>query len=201
MLPLKNYATSSIKNALFLYPMDMTTSLLEILKYTLPALIVLGSSYLIVKKFLVTETQRKQLAIFQDAQDVTIRLRLQAYERMVLFIERINPRLLIPRIYDSSMTVRDLQMAITITITSEFEHNLSQQIYVSKNAWETVRNVKEQELNMVNNLAKTLDASAPAKELHSKIVSYLLTVEELPTDVALHILNEEVRRVMSFGSV
>ena len=184
-----------------MYPMDMTASLLEILKYTLPALIVLGASYLIVKKFLVTETQRKQLAIFQDAQDVTIRLRLQAYERMVLFIERINPRLLIPRIYDSSMTVRDLQMAITITITSEFEHNLSQQIYVSKNAWETVRNVKEQELNMVNNIAKTLDANAPAKELHSKIVSYLLTVEELPTDVALHILNEEVRRVMSFGSV
>jgi hypothetical protein len=181
--------------------MEMTSSILEILKYTIPALIVLGASYLIVQKFLVTETQRKHLAVFQDSQDITIRLRLQAYERLVLFVERINPRLLIPRIYDSSMTVRDLQMAITFNITSEFEHNLSQQIYVSKNVWETVRGVKEQELNMVNNIAKTLDAAAPAKELHSRIVNYLLTVEELPSDVALHIINEEVRKVMSFGSV
>ena len=59
--------------------MDMTASVFEILKYTVPALVVLGSSYLIVKNFLVTETQRKQLAIFKDSQDITIRLRLQAY--------------------------------------------------------------------------------------------------------------------------
>lgn len=178
--------------------MDITASVFEILKYTVPAFIVLGSSYLIVKKFLVTETQRKHLAVFQDAQDITLRLRLQAYERLVLFIERINPRLLIPRLYDSSMTVRDLQLAIIITIRTEFEHNLAQQIYVSKNVWDTVRSVKEQELNMVNNIASTLNPEASAKELHGKILDYILTVDgELPTDVALHIINEEVRRVMS----
>ncbi|MFI5196228.1 MAG: hypothetical protein ACHQD8_03995 [Chitinophagales bacterium] len=146
----------------------------------------------------MTETQRKHLAVFQDAQDITLRLRLQAYERLVLFIERINPRLLIPRLYDSSMTVRDLQLAVIITIRTEFEHNLAQQIYVSKNVWDTVRSVKEQELNMVNNIATTLNPEASAKELHGKILDYILTVDgELPTDVALHIINEEVRRVMS----
>ena len=178
--------------------MDITASIFEILKYTVPALVVLGSSYLIVKKFLVTETQRKHLAVFQDAQDITLRLRLQAYERLVLFIERINPRELIPRLYDSSMTVRDLQLAVIITIRSEFEHNLAQQIYVSKNVWDTVRSVKEQEMNMMNNIAATLNPEGSAKELHVKIMNYILTVEgELPTDIALHIINEEVRRVMS----
>ena len=61
------------------------------LKYTLPAIIVLIASYMIVNKFLVTQMQKKQLALIHDTQDVTIRLRLQAYERMVLFIERITP--------------------------------------------------------------------------------------------------------------
>ena len=183
--------------------MDTTNTLLEILKYTLPALIVMASSYLIVKKFLISQNQRKQLALFQDAQDTTLRLRLQAYERLVMFIERINPRQMIPRIYDSSMTVQDLQQALVITIRAEFEHNLSQQIYVSKNVWETVKNVKEQEINMIHHISKSLDAAAPAKDLHARILDYVLKAkeEEMPTDVALHIINAEVRTVLSYGAM
>ena len=184
--------------------MEITQTLLEILKYTLPALIVLVSSYLIVNKFLISQNQRKQLALFQDSQDVTLRLRLQAYERLVLFIERINPRQLIPRLYDPSMTVQDMQQAIVITIRAEFEHNLSQQIYVSKNVWETVKNVKEQEINMVHYISKSMDPAGSAKDLHARILDYSLKAEgdgELPSDVALHIINEEVRRVLSYGSI
>ncbi len=192
----------TVKTLYFCELMGIMQTALEIAKYILPALIVLAASYLIVQKFLVSQTQRKQLALFQDAQDVTLRLRLQAYERLVLFIERINPRQIIPRLYDSSMTVKDLQHAIVITIRAEFEHNLSQQIYVSKNVWETVKNVKEQEINMVHNISKALKPDAPAKELHAKILDYSASLEdELPTDVALHIINEEVRRVLSYGSV
>lgn len=165
-------------------------------------MVVMASSYLIVKKFLVTQTQRKQLALFQDSQDVTLRLRLQAYERLALFIERINPRQLIPRVYDSSMTVRDLQLTMSITIRSEFEHNLSQQIYVSKNVWETVKNVKEQELNMVHHVGKMLDPDAPGKELHARILDFVMKDNgESPTDVALHIINDEARKVLSYGSM
>lgn len=181
--------------------MDLGQTFLEIIKYTIPALVVMASSYLIVQKFLVSQTQRKQLALFQDAQDITLRLRLHAYERLVLFVERINPRQLIPRVYDPSMTVSDLQMAMTMTVRAEFEHNLSQQIYVSKNVWETVKNVKEQELNMANMIGKSLSPDAPAKELHARIIDYLQKTEgELPTDVALHIINEEVKKVLSYGS-
>ena len=182
--------------------MNILATLLEILKYTIPALIVLASSYLIVKKFLVSQIQRKQLALFSESQDITLRLRLQAYERMVLFIERINPRQLIPRLYDPSMTVSDLHQAIVYSIKAEFEHNMSQQIYVSKNVWETVKNVKEQELNMINQVARSLNPDAPAKDLHARVIELVLKADqEMPTDVALHIINEEVRRVMAYGSV
>ena len=175
-------------------------TVLELLKYTIPALIVLLSSYLIVQKFLVTQTQRKQLALLKDTNDITIRLRLQAYERLVLFMERITPRQLIPRVYASGMTVRDLQQALTFNIQTEFEHNLTQQIYVSHHVWETVKNVKEQELNMINQITQQLNPDAPAKELHMRIVDYVMTVEDgMPTDVALEIINEEAKRVLFQG--
>jgi hypothetical protein len=181
--------------------MDTANTLLELLKYTVPSLVVLGGTYFIVDKFVVSEVQRKQLAIFHDSQDTTLRLRLQAYERLVLFIERISPRQLLPRIYDSSMTVFELQQAIAYTINTEFEHNLSQQLYVSKNAWETVKGVKEQEINMAIQVAKRFDQDAPAKELYTQILNIVLQVETpLPTEVALTILNEEVRKVMQIGS-
>ncbi len=174
---------------------------LELLKYTIPALIVLISSYIIVHKFLVTQLQKKQLALLKDTQDITIRLRLQAYERLVLFIERVHPRQLIPRVYEPGMTAGDLEQALVFNIRTEFEHNLAQQIYVSRQVWETVKGVKEQELNMINLVSQRIDAGAPAKELHSRIIDYLISVDtEMPTDVALQIINDEAKRVLSYGS-
>jgi hypothetical protein len=175
-------------------------TVLEILKYTIPSIITLLTSYLIVQKFLITHLKKKQIALLHETQQVIIRMRLQAYERLVLYIERIHPRSLVTRIYQTDMTVSDLQQMLTFTIKSEFDHNLSQQLYVSKQVWETVRSVKEQEINMINHIAKLLNADAPAKELHMRIVDYVLTTEgELPTEVALHIINEEAKRVLSYG--
>lgn len=176
-------------------------TLLEILKYTIPALIVLISSYLIVQKFLVSQIKRKQLALLQDNQQITVRLRLQAYERLVLFIERINPRQLVPRIYMSGMSVADLQQALVFNIKAEFEHNLSQQIYVSSNVWNTVRGVMEQEINMIGTLAQQLKPDAPAKDLHMRIIDAVLSEPGvMPTEVALQIMNEEAKMVLSYGA-
>ena len=155
---------------------------------------------MIVKKFLVTEMQKKQIALLRDTQDTTVRLRLQAYERFVLLVERISPQTLVPRVYEQGMTVSDLRQAIVFNITTEFEHNLSQQIYVSKQVWDTVRNVKEQEINMVNHIAQMLKPDGPAKDLHKRIVDYILTAEgELPSEIALQIIHEEAKRVLASG--
>ncbi len=198
--PIKNYGKPA-KRFIFVTMDNTSAVLLDILKYTIPAFIVLISTSLIVNKFLVSQTQRKQLSLFQDAQNITIGLRLQAYERLVLFIERISPRQLLPRIYDSSMTVMELRTAITFSILAEYEHNMSQQIYVSKEVWETVKNVKEQEISMANQVATRLDPNAPAKELHKMIMDYVLQGDsQLPTDVALTIINDEVKKVMAYGS-
>jgi hypothetical protein len=174
---------------------------LELLKYIVPAIVVLIASVSIVKRFLNNEVKEKHIAMLRDNQDTTVRLRLQAYERLVMFIERIHPRQLIPRVYQTGMTVSELQGAIVFNIQAEFEHNLSQQIYVSKKVWDTVRGVKEQEMNMINNIAQQLNPNDPAKALHQRMVDYVLTVEgEMPTEIALNIINEEAKTVLSYGS-
>ncbi len=173
---------------------------LEILKYTLPAIIVLLASTLTIRGFLRADFKEKKLALLRDNQETTVRLRLQAYERLVLFLERIHSRQLIPRVYYPGMQVAELQAAMTAMIQAEFEHNLSQQIYVTKQVWNTVRGVKEQELNMINQIAKQLPPEAPAKEMHQRMVDYLLTVEELPIEVALQVINEEAKMVLSYGA-
>ncbi len=178
--------------------MTVVQTILEILKYTIPAIVVLIAAAIIVNKFLVNETQRKRLSIFKENMDTTLRLRLQAYERLALYMERIHPRVLIPRLYETGMTVRDLQSAIVVTVNSEFEHNLSQQIYVSAQVWKTVQGVKEQELAMVNQIASQLNAESPARELHQRMIDFILSNENnIPVEVALEVINNEAKLVLT----
>ncbi len=180
---------------------NVTATLLEIAKYTIPGIIVMIATANIVKRFIAAETRRKQMELFSSSQDVTLRLRLQAYERLALFLERISSRNLVPRVYDPAMSVSDLHAAMVMSIRGEFEHNLSQQIYVSKNIWETVKGVKEQELNMINRVAASLNPDAHAKELHLRILELVAKAEgAMPTDVALEMLQNEAKTVMQFGA-
>ncbi len=180
----------------------ITTTLLELLKYTVPALVVLLTSYLVVNKFLVSDTQRKQISLLRETQDVSHRLRLQAYERLTLFLERIHPRNLTARVYVTGMSAPEFAAAMNLTIQTEWEHNISQQIYVSRQVWETIRGVKEQELNMINQLAAQLKPEATAADLNRRMVEAVLSEpDELPTEVALQIVHDEARKVLSLGAV
>jgi hypothetical protein len=177
-------------------------TLLEILKYTLPAAIMLGITYLIVQKFLVAELQRKQIALLHETQNVTIPLRLQAYERLTLFAERIQTRQIMPRVYVAGMTVGELRQALVMTIGAEWEHNLTQQIYVSRQVWETVKHMKEQELALIHGLASKMNAEAPAKELQVRIGEYLSEQEgDSPGAIALAVISEEAKRVLSYADI
>src|SRR5690606_22121359 len=111
----------------------------------------------IVRRLLLSELKVKQIEMLRENQGPAVRLRLQAYERLVLFLERIHPRNLALRVYQSGMSVAELQATLIFNIRTEFEHNLSQQIYVTQNVWNTVKGVKEQELNMINSIASQLN--------------------------------------------
>lgn len=174
-------------------------TLLEILKYTIPAIVVLIATSIIVNKFLIAETRKKEMAIFQEGLKTSLEFRLQAYERLTVFLERMHPRSLLSRMYQPDMRVQEFRYALVNAIKQEFEHNLSQQVYVSSKTWNTVVAVKEQEIAMINQIAETLKPDAAAKQLYQQILDYIMKSDkdELPVGIALEIIRNEAKLVLS----
>jgi hypothetical protein len=171
--------------------------LLEMLKYILPSLVVLACAYFIIEKFLTNEITRKKLALFGENQKITLPMRMQAYERLTLFAERMDSNTMVNRFYTSTATATDLQLAMLQSIRTEFEYNLSQQIYVSKEAWQTICAAKEQEVAMINGIASQLAPGTPAKEFVQRLHDVALSQDDdTPRQIALHVLNGEAKQVL-----
>ena len=180
--------------------MSVIETILEILKYVLPALVVLIACVVIVQRFLIKDTEDKQRALFGKKAKEVLTLRMQAYERLTHFIERIHPNALIGRHYQKGAMAQDVQLSMIRNIREEYEHNLSQQIYVSNEVWQAIRNAKEQEISMINQIGSQLAPGTPAMELVSRISEFALTEEtELPTEIALFIINREAKQVLLAG--
>lgn len=174
---------------------DTLSNIIDLLKYLLPCVVVFGAAYLTVKNFLDTETKRRLAEIRLANQNVVTPIRLQAYERISIFLERINPNILITRTHKSGMSARLLQSELTKAIRTEFEHNLSQQIYMSNHAWEMVKTAKEEITKLVNVAASKLPDTATGVELSQMILQIGQQIEKMPTQVALEYIKKEVGQV------
>jgi hypothetical protein len=174
---------------------DTLSILFDILKFLLPSVFVFAAGYFTVKKFLDTESKRRLAEIRLAHQNVVTPMRLQAYERMSIFLERINPNVLITRTYKSGMSSRLLQSELTKMIRTEFEHNLSQQIYMSNHSWEMVKTAKEEITKLVNISSSKLPATATGVELSQTILQISQQIEKLPTQVALEYIKKEIGQI------
>ena len=169
---------------------------LDILKYTIPSLITFLTAYVILKLFVTGETRRKDLELRAAHYKDSLPLRLQAYERLTLFLERITPTAMLSRVNKPGMSARDLQLAIISNIRLEFEHNLSQQIYVSSPAWMMIVQVKEEIIAIVNRVAADLAEAATGKDLSRAIIEYFINNEQvMPTQKALDTLKSEAKKI------
>jgi hypothetical protein len=170
--------------------------LADILKITIPALIVFFTAWLILDKTIKNDQEkRRQEIILQNSRTVTP-IKLQAYERIVLFLERISLESLIVRVSTSDMKATQLHSALLTTIRSEFEHNLSQQIYMSPQAWEVVRNARSGMIKIINTEAETMPVNAPAMVLSKQLLEKIMELDKEPTRVAIDYLKGEIARMI-----
>jgi hypothetical protein len=170
---------------------------LEILKYTLPAIIVFLTSYLTIRVFLEKDERKRRLEYNINNQKIITPIKLQAYERIILFLERTAPEALIIRTQASGMTAKNLQSALLTTIRTEFEHNLSQQIYITIDSWEAVKSAKESIIKLINAASMRVGENGKAMDLSKIIVEMYLSVEDSPTNKAIEILKNEIQN--TFG--
>ncbi|MFT7587799.1 MAG: hypothetical protein ACI959_000003 [Limisphaerales bacterium] len=165
----------------------------EILKYTIPALVVFAVTYLTLRMYLQKEIRIKHLeykmAAMRDAKPV----RLQAYERISLLLERIAFNNILHRVRKADMNSRDFQMALLSSIRTEFDHNVTQQVYVSIELWGMVKAAREEVISIINQVAAEIPPNVPSIELSKKIFARLIDDEQRsPTVLAMEKLKEEV---------
>lgn len=149
---------------------DPLLILLEIVKLVIPAAIVFATAYTILKTYLGKQYQLKLLETKAAIKQTTIPMKFQAYERLSLLCERISPPNLVLRIKAPGMTVDDLHMALLVAIQQEFDHNISQQVYVSDNLWKIIKHSRQNLINSISSAASGLNQSDKGQFLADKIL-------------------------------
>lgn len=167
--------------------------LLEFAKLLIPAAAVLYGMYLVVKSFIQKELDKSLVDVKTKNAEVILPMRLQAYERISLFLERLSPNNLVIRVRDNSFSAVQFHQALVQDIREEYNHNLSQQIYVSENAWNLVKGAKEEIISVINQCAEGLPPDTNSLELAKRIFEKILERKADPTTVALSQIKEEVR--------
>ena len=124
-------------------------------------------------------------------------LRLQAYERLVLLTERIALPNLISRLNKPGISAFEMKLILTENIKQEFEYNSTQQLYVSPVSWDSVRNLKEQNIMLVNQVSASMDETASASDLNKKILELLMAQPNGSLhDMVLQALNFEAKKLL-----
>lgn len=164
--------------------------ILELIFYVLPALITGGLAYYFFKMHTDNEEGRRRYLIHKEAQKNALPLRLQAYERLTLFLERINPAKLLIRIAPQSNNKFDYEEYLVSQIEVEYEHNLSQQIYISSESWDIITTAKNATIQMIRKTSMS-DRIDSAQKLRETILQDLFD-KQSPSSVAIAHLKNEV---------
>lgn len=139
--------------------------------------------YKLVDKFLKNETYRREIELRKVSNSQIIPQRLTAYERIALFLERIKPTGLARRVSPIS-SAKNYEALLIQTIQAEWEHNLSQQIYVNPDTWKLVYSAKNATQNFIRQCAQDLGSDATAEKLQEYIITQSIS-ENSPSSDAL----------------
>ena len=169
---------------------------IEFLKLTLPSGFMLYLSYLMVRAFIGKEQKQLHAKVMEEGVKITLPLRLQAYERLCLFLERITIANLVSRITQPKLSGKNMQHLLLHEIREEFNHNLSQQIYISHTAWEQIKVAVEEIILLINRSADELPETGTHTELIKKIFTHMQVQKYDTTANALKILKTEAEHLL-----
>lgn len=164
---------------------------LEILKILGPALIVLYAVYLMMRAFLAARLDDIRALTRQKNQETITPIRLQAYERIVLLLERVSPNNIITRLNDSQYSAKEFQQVLVTEIRNEFNHNQAQQVYLSDEAWAYVSGAIEDVITTINECARALEDDARALDLAKAVFERSIEKDSILNAIAF--VKNEIR--------
>ena len=166
-------------------------------------LAILGSTsisiIIIVFLFLKRQSQKEQvnleIKLRKQRQEFFLPNRVDAYERAILLMERLHPNSLVMRLNNPSLPAKIMQAEFLKTIREEFDHNITQQLFISPIAWKLLRDSKEELVKLINLAASQVQENATAIELSAKIFELVAQLEKLPSEVATEFLKKEFQEL------
>jgi hypothetical protein len=162
----------------------------DVFLYAVPALITGIVAFYFFKEHTKNEDGRRRFLLHKDLQVNSLPIRLQAYERMALFLERISPTKLLIRISPTSSNKESYEALLVASIEQEFEHNLSQQIYLSDECWSIICAAKNATIQLIRK-AGFLEKTTSADKLREVILTEMME-KRAPSDAALSYIKNEV---------
>lgn len=168
--------------------------LIEFGKILIPASVVLYAAYLMVRSFAQKEIELKRLEVRGKAIETVLPNRLHAYERMTLFLERMSPQNLLVRLNSGAMPAREFHQQLLAEVRNEYNHNVSQQVYISEDVWEQIKSAKEDLIVTINDAANEMSGEATSLDLAKKIFEKSLVKQTDPLSHALSELKKEIQR-------
>lgn len=167
-----------------------TSKLIDILAYTIPSLVTGCVAYYFFTAYFAEMQQTRKFQLQNEANKQALPLRLQAYERLTLFLERINPNKLLLRVSPISDNKNDYANYLISQIEQELEHNLTQQLYISDEAWTIILTAKNSTIQMIRKVASEANVNN-ADQLREQLLQQFLE-KQTPSHAALAFLKNEV---------
>jgi hypothetical protein len=169
--------------------------ILQIALIIFPAGAVLLTTIFFLRKETSTEVRSMQMELKKQRQEFFLPSRVEAYQRSVLLMERIHPNSLVMRLHNPGLPAKALQADFLQAIREEFDHNVAQQLFVSINGWQMVKNSKEETIKIINIAGNQMTATSTGLDLSAKIFEIVAEVGQLPTEITVEFLKRELQEL------
>ena len=169
---------------------------MEILAYSIPALVVLAATWLVMHKLFNNEQEKRLWELKRLSQKEISPIRLRAYERLTLLLERTTPDRMLMEMNLQEMTIPQVQQQLLRTIRLEYDHNLSQQIYVSDEVWDKIIHARDEMGAFVTAMAAGMPEGSSTLDYSKTLITAYSTNGETPNSLALSALKEEAKTLL-----
>ncbi len=175
--------------------MDLDRFLTEAGALVIGGVATVSAGYYLIRGDIQTYLRLKFSDQKKEKDSPLLSLRLQAHERLIVFIERINPSNLFIRVHQQGISLAELRATILNEIRAEYQHNITQQLYISTETWNVVKKLKEDTIAMVNNGAKSLPDEATGVDLSRKVLQHMAGIENNPYDLTLDLIKKDIHQL------
>jgi len=137
----------------------------------------------------------KSIELNKESRAHILPLRLQAHERLIIFTDRINPANLLVRLHQQGIGIGTLQAGILNEVRSEYQHNITQQLYIDSITWNVVRKLKDDTIAMINNAVQGLPVDSNGIELSKAILQHMASIDENPYDLTIELIKKNMQKI------